>query len=764
MEEVESLKRPKNFSKIEFPFNRSRMSSTGERPWKKAKTGRKEKRQINRSMARHKYEEPEDEQVEDDGSSEEDDEYGDLEEVKQKEQVYGSLVAQLQGEYKEEIEEEDDEVGVVARGVIEDQEADESEESDEDELPEEEPEQPEEATDDEDDVDVEVDDAFDAHFNDEKRIERLVSDYEKKQDSGKRLLVLSNRKRLDDYLRLDYRYKSIVDEVSFPERSIRSLLKSTNVGSKVRQKLLENAPTTRVEVDLLESLLTYQNIGMQYYHNKELRKNYQRYYLLHCINHIQKTRSRALANNEKKSRMIKALEEGDETDSADDDWLRDQGYTRAKVLILLPTRNSAYEVVSQLIELAQIDSVGNRKRFKEQFYDSFGTGHSQSETLFRRRPDDFKEFFKGNSNDFFSLGIKFTRKTLKLYSKLDQSDVIVASPLGLRMIYEKAAARKKSSDSEFLSSIEVCVMDKCEGLLMQNWEHIREIVGDKLNAPPTNFEETKVDFSRIRMWAINDQYKYVTQIVEFGKYATPELNSLVMNPKITCNLQSGTSLFKPVVGTGVSVIEQFKSKLVRIGVAGKSTKLRQVFTRFEVTSLATEPDKRFEFFKNVTLPQILNKSSYDFGTLVYVADYVDYVRLTNYLHESTSVSFVAIDEYSSRSKLDRNRFAFATANSAAKLLLYTERLHFYKRLDIKGVRNVVFYQLPTDPDFYSEVLNFIVEEKVRVGLKEEEDFDLNLAMVRASFNKLDMMKLEKIAGLKNAGALCNGENDINEFI
>ena len=41
------------------------------------------------------------------------------------------------------------------------------------------------------------------------------------------------------------------------------------------------------------------------------------------------------------------------------------------------------------------------------------------------------------------------------------------------------------------------------------------------------------------------------------------------------------------------------------------------------------------------------------------------------------------------------------------LLLYTERYHFYKRPTIKGVRHIVFYDLPTYPHFFPEMCNMM---------------------------------------------------------
>jgi hypothetical protein len=101
------------------------------------------------------------------------------------------------------------------------------------------------------------------------------------------------------------------------------------------------------------------------------------------------------------------------------------------------------------------------------------------------------------------LGIRITRGQIKLFADPMQSDIIIASPVGLatKLAEDAAAAAEAAAEegggkggrkggggrgaaaaaggvrsaggaADFLSSIEICVVERADVMLMQNWQHV----------------------------------------------------------------------------------------------------------------------------------------------------------------------------------------------------------------------------------------------------------------------------------------------------
>lgn len=195
---------------------------------------------------------------------------------------------------------------------------------------------------------------------------------------------------------------------------------------------------------------------------------------------------------------------------------RDQGLTRPKVLILAPFKDSALKIVKNFISLlfgeGDREFVTNKKRFFDEF------SGEEVPTRHVARPMHFDQLFAGNIDDCFRVGVGVAKKSLKLYVDFYSADILIASPLGLKMIV--GVEGDKEFDRDFLSSIELVILDQADVFLMQNWAHVTHIF-DNLNCVPKDSHGT--DFSRVRMWSLNGQAQFYRQLLLFSHISTPEL-------------------------------------------------------------------------------------------------------------------------------------------------------------------------------------------------------------------------------------------------
>ena len=87
--------------------------------------------------------------------------------------------------------------------------------------------------------------------------------------------------------------------------------------------------------------------------------------------------------------------------------------------------------------------MGYRKRFEKEFGSDPEIEKMKKE---RNRPADFKRTFAGNNEEMFRIGISFAPKAIRLYAPFYSSDIIIASPLGLRRIIGTEEDSKREYD------------------------------------------------------------------------------------------------------------------------------------------------------------------------------------------------------------------------------------------------------------------------------------------------------------------------------
>ncbi|XP_059209475.1 U3 small nucleolar RNA-associated protein 25 homolog [Centropristis striata] len=445
-------------------------------------------------------------------------------------------------------------------------------------------------------------------------------------------------------------------------------------------------------------------------------------YCLHVLNHVLKANSRVLAHNallrEQKTQGKAGAEPQDEP--------RDQGLTRPKVLILVPFRGRALQVVQNLINLLETKGkkmvVSSKKRFKEEFGEEEDDKPSNLQ-----RPDDYRAVFSGNVDDHFRIGISIVRSSIRLYSPFYSSDIIIASPLGLRTVLGAEGESKR--DFDFLSSIEMLVLDQSDVLLMQNWEHVLHVM-KHINLQP--LDSHGVDFSRVRMWNLNNWSRHYRQTLVFSSIQDPQINSILTKH---CANYRGQISVKNMPKTG--------------SISQVLVQLPHVFQMFSSDSFV-DHDARFQFFVDKVLPQY--RDSVMSHTLIYIPSYFDYVRLRNYMKKE-EINFASICEYSSKSEVSRTRHFFQKGDK--QFLLFTERFHFYKRYTIKGIQNLIFYGLPSFPHFYNEVCNMLT-----AGAQGEEASWTCTAL----YSRYDAHKLAAITGAQRAGQMLHSNKTVHLFV
>jgi U3 small nucleolar RNA-associated protein 25 len=441
---------------------------------------------------------------------------------------------------------------------------------------------------------------------------------------------------------------------------------------------------------------------------------FTRAYCIHALDHVLKTRDRVLKNRDR----LRALKEP----PLDDTPYRDRGYTRATVLILVPFRNAAHRVVKQLLELspaAQHDRVMNKRKLAEEFGDD-----GERARRWASLPRDHRRTFDGNTDDCFRLGISFSRKSVKVFADFYASDVIVASPLGLQMLTGTAADQDRGrGELDFLSSIEVCIVDQANAIAMQNMQHLSAVLS-ALNRIPR--ADHGADITRLRGWYIDGRAALYRQTIVLGAHRDPQCARLV---RAQCRNTLGRAEVARATHAGVI-------HLAPVTVAA------HVFQRVECESVASSADARLHHFETRVLPRL--RSAVGARTVVFVPSYLDYTRLRGLLRES-GTDHAPLCEYTSDAHLTRARGNLV--RGSVDIALYTERLHYFRRLEIRGARNVVFYQLPAHEIFYAEVAAVAAAGGQCLAL----------------FTMYDADRVERVVGTERAERLLTGEKGTHLF-
>jgi U3 small nucleolar RNA-associated protein 25 len=500
--------------------------------------------------------------------------------------------------------------------------------------------------------------------------------------------------------------------------------------------------------------------------------------------------------------------------------IQDQGFVRPRVLILCPFRGVAmriFELIKEILgentTIASLDKLveeygppefsdeeeddGSEEDDDSEEEDDDGDEEAAEERRRKRKrskqqsrkhkppakPEDWQHDFRQNCDDDFKLGIQMNPGRgkgsgvnkgcyVRLFSDFFISDVIIASPLGLRLIIEKfqnssqdgeddpnikslSALEKQKKKNEalamrnadFLSSLEMVVLHQADVMSMQNWDHV-EFVMRLVNQLPKSNHDT--DFARVKPYFLDGKASEHRQVIFTSHFVSPTL------------LSSFRTHSKSLCGS-----LRVKRRWGSDGVISHVTYgTRQVFQRVSTSSLGAEEEDRFAFFKEHILGPLLRTGQGK--TLIVTPNYLHYVRVRNELLKlEANSAFVC--EYSRESEISRGRSRFF--HGLHEILLYSGRCHYFRRFPIKGAQHVIFYSIPEYPRFYPELVNLLTNEQHQSS-RSDQSSDHHKISNGASgtacssmvmFTKYDQMALERIVGSKKAKHMLDSEKGLFMF-
>jgi U3 small nucleolar RNA-associated protein 25 len=417
----------------------------------------------------------------------------------------------------------------------------------------------------------------------------------------------------------------------------------------------------------------------------------------------------------------------------DDDAPRDQGFARAKVLLLLPLRSLAHAAVLRLAALLQretrADSVQGKARFEAEYGPGSDDDDDEASRHAHRRhppPADHAALFGGNADDHFRCGLRVTRGAVKIFADFESADVIIASPLGLATYLE--AGGPPAADA--LAGIELVVFDRADVAARQNWAHARAAFA-ALNRLPTATPPS-LDIMRVRESALAGWARATRQVVVTTAYVTPAVGALFAS---AARSHAGRARLDLPPG----------------GVLAAAPPLVQLAFERVPGDAAADPragaDARFAHFTATVWPRLAAAGPAP-GLLLFIPSYYDYVRLKKFFKDA-AVPVADMGEYVPPRDAARARTRFAAG--APRLALLTERSHFYHRAVVRGMAHALFYAPPDDARFYAEVVAWVGARGRAVG-----DAPAG-GRATALFSPLDALALERVVGRERAKRMVKGK-------
>jgi U3 small nucleolar RNA-associated protein 25 len=342
---------------------------------------------------------------------------------------------------------------------------------------------------------------------------------------------------------------------------------------------------------------------------------------------------------------------------------------------------------------------------------------------------------------------------------LIDSDIIVASPLGLRLITGQDGEQENRREYDFLSSVQIVILDQAENFLYQNMDHLEEVL-KSINKVPKTLDILN-DINRIQDIYLEKLFKNFRQSIAIHNFRSIDLDYIY---KQSCN-----SNYAGII----EIAKSYDRNLIKEYSTAYNTKI--TLRKLNTDSLEMVDDVRYQFFTKKLWKKLdENLSPY---TILFCSSYFEFVRLRSFLKEkSNEVAYIS--EYSTQAEVQRNRAHYESGRR--KYLLVTERVLFFSIANLRFLRNIIFYSLPESPKIFTLLMDlssprggeFILKlrksQHKRRGEETDEKEEKRLVegekVLFGLFSGSDKAKMERLVGTREVGRVIGGSKETFQFL
>mmetsp|Transcript_92206 Transcript_92206/g.246529 ORF Transcript_92206/g.246529 Transcript_92206/m.246529 type:complete len:571 (-) Transcript_92206:53-1765(-) len=460
--------------------------------------------------------------------------------------------------------------------------------------------------------------------------------------------------------------------------------------------------------------------------------------MLHLANHVRKAHNRWRWNMDA---ITVALSSG--TPLPDEESVRDQGPARTRVLVLCAFRSIAFNLASWFTSLlSQKKTVRRLDLLTERYL----PGDDSVPNTF----PEHAHLFSGSSNDRFVFGAAVSRRSVTLFTRLAESDIIFASPLGLRGLVK--ADHGYTEHTDLLSSVEIMYVDRADALKMQNWEHVLESCR-ATNCPPVNLGQC--DIRRLRRPAADGLLRAYRQTIVFADGKSPDFLAILnegprtRKQKRNASVVDGEDELRVALGRKHSDVIRNRnhrgtirlSKPCSSGVVSTVTASgvsKQAFLSVQCTTLVDTTTRHLKAFEE----RFWNAGGSSLeGLVIIVPSYLELISIRKLLrNDKRHVAFIY--EYTNQVDLRRLRREFNKRSCSA--LITTER-YFWYRPSLPRFEHIFFFKPLETPALYVQIMRRAINP--------------SCATVLTLFSRFDVFALERLCGESMAKKMAKSEGN-----